>query len=415
MGRRRGFLAELQHQARVAEKQQRAAEREYQAATRRSEQALLAAIRAQAAFNRATEADRKRLEREAAAAYSAAKQAEVEALNLALVEQYEELDGLLSATLGVDDFVDLETLRVVVEHPAFEHEALRQQTPPPVFIPDPEPPVRAKVPEPTGLFGRKKKLAEAQAAVEAQYAADYKRWQAQMAELRSLREAQAEQYAAEEMARQEELSNELAKYERECADREISGREQNAALDDLISGLGYGTVEAVQEYVSIVLANSVYPDSCPVHHMAEFEPSTAELRLQVMVPSPDRIPTIKAYKYVKASDEIASTPLSQKDIRDRYAGIVYGVALRSLHEVFEADRRGLIRAVSLDLGTKAINPATGREQYVPLVAVATTREAFGQIDLSAVVPLATLEHFGAAVSKNPHGLVPANGRGVRRI
>jgi restriction system protein len=72
--------------------------------------------------------------------------------------------------LDVDDFVDLETLRVVATHPPFDHEHLRKPTPQPDPIPDPVPPVRGEVPAPTGLFGRKKKLAEAQAAVEARYA-----------------------------------------------------------------------------------------------------------------------------------------------------------------------------------------------------------------------------------------------------
>jgi restriction system protein len=271
------------------------------------------------------------------------------------------------------------------------------------------------VPAPTGLFGRKKKLAEAQAAVEARYAYEYEQWQRALAALPAQREKQATDYAAVEKAREDKLAKELVRYERESAVREREAQEQNSDLDELIAGLGYGTVEAVQEYVGIVLANSVYPESFPVAHAAEFEPSTAELRLHVVIPGPDHVPTIKAYKFTKSTDEITSTSLSQKDIKDRYAGIVHSVALRSLHEVFEADRRSLVREVSLELGTNTINPATGRETYVPFVAVAVERESFGQIDLSAVVPAATLEHLGAAVSKNPHALVPASGSGVRRV
>jgi len=40
---------------------------------------------------------------------------------------------------------------------------------------------------------------------------------------------------------------------------------------------------------------------------------------------------------------------------------VHQVALRSFHEVFEADRRGLIRSISLEVGTETIDPATGVE------------------------------------------------------
>ncbi|MGA7206233.1 MAG: hypothetical protein WBX27_16555, partial [Specibacter sp.] len=105
---------------------------------------------------------------------------------------------------------------------------------------------------------------------------------------------------------------------------------------------------------------------------------------------------------------------SQKDSKDRYAGIVHQVALRTLHEIFEADRRSLIQSISLDVGTQTIDPATGHDTYIPFVAVAASREVFSELELSAVVPLATLEHLGASVSKNPLGLVPANTAGVRR-
>ena len=127
------------------------------------------------------------------------------------------------------------------------------------------------------------------------------------------------------------------------------------------------------------------------------------------------MPTTRTYKYVKAKDEITATSMSQREAKERYASIVHSVALRSLHEIFEADRRGLIRAISLELGTETLSPATGRETYVPFVSVATEREPFELIDLSAVVPAATLEHLGAVVSKNPYELSPASGSGVRRV
>ena len=118
--------------------------------------------------------------------------------------------------------------------------------------------------------------------------------------------------------------------------------------------------------------------------------------------------------YVKESDQITETQLSQKAQRDRYSGAIHQVALRSIHEIFEADRRGIVRTISLEVGTSTISPATGRETYIPFVSAAAERASFLEIDLSAVVPNATLKHLGAAVSKNPFGLVPADTKGVRR-
>lgn len=414
MARRRGFFAEMQHQAKLAEQRQRAAARQQEAAVRRAEQARKAEERAMIAAQRASEAERKRLEKEAAAAHVASRQAEVEELNSELTAIYDRVDSLLEATLDVDDYVDLEKLRRTADHPPFGRRDLETPVPTPQPIPEPAPPVFQPPAPPTGLFGRKQKMAEAQAQAEADFARARAWWEEETRQLPGRRQEQAAQHAAAEETRKQALAAERARYEADCAEREQEVADHNADLDQFIANLGYGSVEAVQEYVGIVLANSVYPEGFVVEHEAQFDPETAELSLQVLIPEPSTIPTIKSYRYVRASDEITPVALAQKDAKDRYLGIVQQVALRSLHEVFEADRRGLIQSIALEVGTQTIDPATGKRVYVPFLAVSTSREVFSEIDLSAVVPAATLEYLGASVSKNPLGLVAANTEGVRR-
>lgn len=417
---RRGFLAELQRQARIAaheaERRQRAAVREHDAAVRRAEQARRAEERARSQAARASEAERKRLEKEAREAHIAAMEAEAEGRNHALAEINEDLESLLSGTLGVDDYVDLETLRTPPQHPSFDRADLEAPVPPPEPVPDPPEPVFSAPAAPSGLGGLfgKKKHTEAVAAAEAKHEVAVVRWRARLEELAKWRVAAAEWHAQAEADRLAKLEAERTRYAAECAAREKEAADRDAELDRLIANLGYGTVEAVQEYVAIVLSHSVYPEHFPVTHEFTFDPATAELRLRVLVPGPERIPEVKAYKYTKSSDTISSTQLPQRERKDRYTSAVHQVALRSIHEVFEADRRGLIKTVTLEVGTRTTDRATGREMYVPFVAVGAERDAFLEFDLSAVVPAATLAHLGAAVSKDPYNLVPADPTGIRR-
>jgi restriction system protein len=267
---------------------------------------------------------------------------------------------------------------------------------------------------PKGLFSSKKKHNQAVAAAEVEHARAHMAWQAKLDWTATRRKEAAEKHAKAEEDRVASLQFEREQYEVACAQREAQVSEYNKRIDTLIANLGYGAVDAVQEYVSIVLANSVYPKHFPVDHEFTFEPSTAELKMRVVVPPPDKLPNIKAYKYTKSTDEISSTALSQKACKDRYSSAVHHVALRSLHEIFEADRRGLIKTISLEVGTTTTIPATGRIDYVPFVAVAAERGTFVEFNLSSIVPAATLDHLGAAVSKNPFDLVPADTTGVRR-
>lgn len=415
---RRGFLAELQHQAKVsareADKRQREAARQHQAALREAERARKAEERSRLAAARASDAERKRLEREAKAAHAEAMQAEVALKNALLQETYDEIDGLLEATLEVDDFVNLEALRREAEHPPFDRPDLETSLPPPAPIPDPPEPTMQDPGKAKGVFGRKRKQAEAQAALEVQYAKDREQWEREVASLPQRRAEAVQRHQAMQADRLQSLAKEQRRYEEECADREREVTGHNEQIDRLVANLGYGDESAVQEYVSIVLSNSVYPDFFEVDYEADFDASVAELQMRTMVPAPDSIPEVKAYKYVKARDEITSTALSQKASKDRYAGVVNQVVLRTLHEVFEADRRGIVRSISLEVGTETINPATGNQTYIPFVAVAADRETFMSFDLSAVDPSSTLDHLGAAVSRNPRGLVPAVTDGVRR-
>lgn len=421
MARKRGFLAEYQRQMRLTEQRQRQraqlvarAERERQAAIRKAEQQRRAAERAELAAARLSEQERRKQEREALAAHQANMQAEVDDLNAALAEAQAELESILSSTLDVDDFVDLESLRVKASHPPFAHEHLRVPTSPPPHVPDPPRPEPEAPKNAFSLFNKKKKQEEAELAAAEAHRLALQQWEHDLQELSQWRAKADATYRDLEEKRQRELANALESYRNECAARDREASERNKELDDLIVGLGYGVPDAVNEYISIVLANSVYPENFEVDHTATFEPSGAELTLNMRIPGPDTFETTKSYRYVKAADEITATALSQKDQKDRYTSIVNAVALRTLHEVFEADRRGVIQSIALELGTETRSPATGQFAYVPLLGVATDRAAFEEIDLSAVVPAATLQHLNAVVSKNPFALTPANLSGVRK-
>lgn len=417
---RRGFFAELQRQNRIAqrerERQQRENTRNHAALLRQREQTRKAAERANIKFDKANLAERKRLEKEASEAHIAAKQAEVEERNQVISDMYAEIDALLESTLSRDDYVDLATLHVEAQHPSFDRTDLEVAVPVPSPISDPPQPVLQLPKSPRGLaslFG-KKKHAEAIEIAKHLHEKAMTEWQSKCRQADAQRIADKAKHRRDEEIRLEQLALETARYNEECRAREEDAAAKNRNLEELITNLGYGAVEAVQEYVSIVLSNSIYPDHFLVTHEFKFDPATAELDLRVEIPEPSQFPTVKAYKYAKASDDIVASPLSQKECRDRYAGAVNQVALRSFHEVFEADRRGLIRTISLEIGTTAIDPATGQRGYIPFVIAAAERDAFLAFDLSAVVPAMTLTRLGAAVSKNPYLLTPAERAGVRR-
>ena len=415
---RRGFFAELNHQMQQAEKnkrrQQAAAYRAQQAAERQAEKARRDMERAQAAATKASAKEQAEADKLAKALYQESRQADVDSMNADLANTHSEIDSMLAWTLSVDDFVDLNDLRVTVEHPPFDPGPLGQPVLPLPPLQYPPQPQYIEPPAPTGMFASKKRHEAAVQAAKAAHEAALAAWHAAAT-------AQHQAYLAEQSRREQaerdrvaQLAQAQAQYEQECRDREAAAVAQNADLDKFINDLAFDVESAIQDYVGLVLLNSVWPDAFPVTIEHHFDLATRELTLTATVPQPSDVPAVKEYKYVKARDEVTSTTLPVKEQKDRYASAVWQVALRVLHEVFEADRAAKIRSISLTVAANRIAPHTGLPESVPLAIVAADRDTFVSFDLSQVVPHATLVHLGAAVSKSPYDMTPADtSSGVR--
>ena len=419
---KRGFFAEINHQAQQAENRRRqqdaASIRAHNAAVREHERAYKAAERARAAAMRASVTDKKAAEKEAARLHVEARTAEVESLNTELTSAYNDIDTLLAWTLEVDDFVDLESLRAVADHPPFEPGKLGEPVtaiPELVYSPQPtyEEPVAPK--GLAGAFGGKKKHAESVAKAQADFEAKGRSWHESATKKHAEHLAKLEVREKAEADRLVKLAEAEAAYQAECAQREAAAVSKNEELTKLINDLAFDVEYAIEVYVGIVLSNSVYPEAFAVEHDHSFDLATRELTMSVTVPEPASLPSVKEYRYVKAKDEIAESQVSAKAQKDRYTAAVHQVAVRTLHEVFEADRAGKIHSIALTVGVDRVAPATGLPETVPLVLVAADRETFTGFDLANVVPMATLGHLGAALSKSPFDLSPADtSRGVRQ-
>ncbi|MFB6722892.1 hypothetical protein ACFCV3_22125 [Kribbella sp. NPDC056345] len=410
MGRRRGFFAELQHQSAVAQRErqraQAAAVRAQVGAQREAERAFAAAQRAHIAALRADERAAAEAMREAQRLHVEAQESRVAALNTNLEMYLSDIDKILVATLQVDDYVELEKLRKTAVHPPFESQHLHP-VPPPVPIETPPPPVFLEPAPPKGmsaLVGQKK---HAVAVANARLAFDhqYYQWQAYSASIpmRQLEQVMAHKSAEDDRLRK--LAADRARYDEDCGRRQRDVDAANAELDTLIHNYEASVPEAVSEYLGIVFGNSLYPEGFPWSIDYEFDGDAKELRVSLEFPAPDQMPTVRQYRYVKATNEITESLQSQKEQRDRYTSMIENMVLRTLHEVWESDRSGKVESISLVGGVPHTDPATGQDAFTPLVAVAVDRRTFSNLDLARVTPAETLKYLKAVRSKNPHALV----------
>jgi restriction system protein len=89
-----------------------------------------------------------------------------------------------------------------------------------------------------------------------------------------------------------------------------------------------------------------------------------------------------------------------------YTSVIAQTALRTVYEVFQADRPGHIDSVVLNGYVNTFDPGSGMPVRPRLVTVRTTREAFCALNLAQVEPLACLKTLNAGVSRSPAELIP---------
>lgn len=254
---------------------QRAAERQRATQVRASAQARRAAQQARAAYVRAQAAD----EREQKRLYVESQLAEVMAMNEELEQSLEELDGVLRATLAVDDYLDLATLK----HP--ERISPLDETP---FGPaQPAPVLKAFMPEQPSVMGRMFGGAK---------------YDRQFRKHRQPSKSAMDQHLWAQGQRQHRIAAARAKHDADGAIRLTDIRRRNAEVDDLATRLAAGVPEAITTYLNLVLEAAAYPEGFANEWRLAFVPDSAQLVVEFELPTLEVIPTVKTCKNVKTTD-----------------------------------------------------------------------------------------------------------------
>jgi restriction system protein len=319
--------------------------------------------------------------------------------NAGLAQTLAGLSSLLSATLAVDDYVDFESLKDSTDLPEFDpgplgmplarpsHETPELQLPPPLTA------VHRLVP------GAKKRHEEQVAAQE--FAHQHAVAEAEAAHAQALR-----RHEEAERDRETKLAKARAEHEEAVKLLREEVAQQHERVDALKKRFDDSQPEAVSAYFDHVLKRSAYPAGFPKGYRLAFVPESKQLVVEYELPAFDIVPAVASYKYVKASGTITESwaPLGQR--KALYASVVAQTAIRTLHELFEADRTEKLETVAFNGWVNAIDKATGKAIRPHLITVRSTRDAFQELDLSRVDPLACLKALNASVSKSPAELVP---------
>ncbi|MBB2893435.1 hypothetical protein FHU39_003466 [Flexivirga oryzae] len=266
-------------------------------------------------------------------------------------------------------------------------------------------------------FGGAKKHAEEVARLQALHNTIHANWDQQRSALLGEHAHRMAEHEQAEAARKQRLNFDRMKYQSECEQRVAQVEETNRHADEMLDAYDQGHPAAVRDLIEVCLGLSSWPDFMPDDQMEiDYAADDQELMIVHTLPSPDVVPAVREYKYRPTTDEIASTKLPVTERKRLYRGFIASAAARTIAEVFTHDTARHIASISYRGVIEGIDPATGQDTTITLVAVATDRERFSQLELTRVDPEAMLKHLGAVMSKSPLDMRPApTAGGVRTV
>ena len=182
--------------------------------------------------------------------------------------------------------------------------------------------------------------------------------------------------------------------------------QNNAKIDDLAAAISRGDEEAIIEQMTLVLDRSDYHDLFEKELSIEYQPSQETLLVEYQLPSPDKMPQIKAVRFVKATGELKESYLSDRDKAANFDSACFQICLRTMHEIFTADVANKVSKVLFNGHTQYVDKATGRDINACIMSILVERDVFSNIDLLRIDPKACFKSLRGVSASTLSALAP---------
>ncbi len=331
----------------------------------------------------------------------------------------DDLDNTLKHTLSVDDAIDWSSLidknKFSKPKPQKPKKIPKPRKPKLIKIPSEpektEPKYRAKLGLLDKVFSSRRIRKENEA--KNSYKADFNSWVMAKKKAESDNSHSKLKYSkrleAQEMENTEielEFANSIKLWEKEKANFEQKQKSNNNKIQAKKEEYFNKEEGAVSDYCEMVLSNSCYPTYFPQEWDIEFHKETQILIVDYSLPDIESIPTLKNVKYVISRDEFSETHLSTVALNKLYDSLLYQIALRTIHELYEADVADALKSIVFNGWVDSVDKATGQNVNSCIMSLQATKKDFLSINLEKVDPKACFKQLKGVGSSKLHGLSP---------
>jgi restriction system protein len=321
----------------------------------------------------------------------------------------EALRNALMRGIEIDPTIDWDELKVKTPFP---------QRPPlkPTYAAEPAPPETPRRPNSSDykyqpqlsiidrlITSRKAaKLAE----IARQYDSDLRDWEntCSAVTLQQQISLQAHRAACMKLDEQYSLATSTWNEERQRYREELA--RENQEVDQLRDRYLSKASDAVIGYCERVLSRSDYPSCVPREFDFELNSETGMLIINSKLPAPEDLPTLAEVKYVQTTDTFKEVFLSENQNAKLYDDLIYQIALRTLHELFQSDSAKAISTIVFNGIVNSTDKSTGNEVTACILSVQSSQEPFLAINLAKVEPKSCFRQLKGVGSSKLHSVTP---------
>jgi restriction system protein len=206
--------------------------------------------------------------------------------------------------------------------------------------------------------------------------------------------------------REEEYRESLCEWQKEKTEFEEEQAEQKATIFQKKAAYFERDSQAIMDYCDIVLSRSQYPDTFPQEWNLEYQKEARTIVVDYFLPSPEDLPRLKEVKYIPSKDEFVEIFLQEPAFNKIYDNLLYQIALRTIHELYESDQINALSAVGFNGWVRSIDKGTGKPITVCVLSVHAPRDEFNTIDLKRVEAKICFKNLKGVGSSKLHGLSP---------
>ncbi len=336
--------------------------------------------------------------------HSMQKEYNVEELNKKAKSDFEQLENILSHTLGIDDAVDWNSLKRNEKYsvnpiylfednnlPTFIH-FFENGYPQDVELLDcPPEPQLSEVQSKYGILRNafKKK------GINTEYEQERIKWKCVCEEVES-----------ENDQRSSIFNNAKDVWNKLSAEFENVQLRDNQSIDEMKSRYERSDSKAIEEYCDLVLNNSKYPMYFPKSWILEYRSESKIVVVDYNLPAPSNLPTVESCRYIKSRDEISEKHLAKAKQKELFESVIYQICIRTVHELFEADTVNAVEGVVFNGLVTEKNPATGKDEIKTIISISATKEEFLELELAEIEPKAAFRHLKGVSATSLIDLTP---------